>query len=183
MLPWLSLFSGCLQNRRAQRIYLLDPSHKDNEGWGWAHPASSGLPGTSRVTGGETRFSFPPTCSHYCASGPSLAGLRVSDRTVLDVCSGRTKQLVPVNTSTVPPFSNKWCCRTAFAPGLGLMVYSLLSSPSGCRESHVVRLLSLTPISVRRSETGGHRWRRCNNNFLHFYLSHLLCFFLLQPEI
>lgn len=31
MLPGLSFFCGCLQNRRAKRIYLPDPSHKDNE--------------------------------------------------------------------------------------------------------------------------------------------------------
>lgn len=31
MLPGLSFFCGCLQNQSGKRIYLLDPSHKDNE--------------------------------------------------------------------------------------------------------------------------------------------------------
>lgn len=31
MLPGLSFFCGCLQKRGAKRIYLFDPSHKDNE--------------------------------------------------------------------------------------------------------------------------------------------------------
>lgn len=37
MLPWLSFFFSCLQNQKAKRIYLLDPSHKDNE------PQNSGV--------------------------------------------------------------------------------------------------------------------------------------------
>lgn len=31
MLPGLSFFCACLRKPRAKRIYLLDPSHKDNE--------------------------------------------------------------------------------------------------------------------------------------------------------
>lgn len=58
MLPGLSFFCGCLQNQRAKRIYLLDPSHKDNElqnsgvqlgGLGWAHPPILRPPSKDRI--------------------------------------------------------------------------------------------------------------------------------------
>lgn len=59
MLPGLSFFCGCLQKRGAKKIYLFDPSHKDNElrnsgvqqreDWERAHPAILGPASEERI--------------------------------------------------------------------------------------------------------------------------------------
>lgn len=80
MLPGLSFFRGCLQKRRAKRIYLLDPSHKDNE------PQNGGVQqGGVRV--GTPRETHVTGESHYSVCINSAASLllyvRVTSMAVL----------------------------------------------------------------------------------------------------
>ena len=105
MLPGLSFFHGCLQKRRAKRIYLLDPSHKDNEpqnGGVQQGGVRVGTPRETHVTG-ESHYSV---CINSAASLKMCVGagitvcqgdiygcfdqrwLHVSGSTVLDICHG-----------------------------------------------------------------------------------------------
>lgn len=83
MLPGLSFFCGCLQNPRAKRIYLLDPSHKDNE------LQNSGVQ-LGRTEGGHTHPLIHPSTHPPVLRPPS------KDRIMLQV-----RDLLPLSLSTL----------------------------------------------------------------------------------